>query len=344
MQQEEIIYLLANISVNSTEEILVSSSLCTTFQFLAALNYVVHVIGIICNVISSAVLFRLPRKLAFDYCLMFLAGFDIVFLLSSSTKLLLGVFIGLQAKNLAVCMVMQCISWTASLWATVGVSTERFIVAFFVFRAKSICTYKRIVLFNMFVLCFAAVVNIPLFVVLQNINWNEDLMKNYIYLYNNYGMLIESHIPSWVFANKKLFEIFYFYVNSVLMYCLGLLAIAVLGVSVLIAIRKADKIRREMTRTQRVKRYRYRVFKGLVTVFLITYFAALSLKISCYKGVSPDLARVTESFCCFLISANASLKIIIYTSLWKDFRDTLRRSGQEWYIRKVVTVANTSAV
>lgn len=334
---EEIISLPENISANLTEEFLMSSSLCTTLKLLTVLNYVVQILGVICNIISSAVLFGIPRKnSAFDNGLIFLAGFDTVFLFSSSTKLLLGKFIGLRAKNLAAFVVLQCISWTASLWATFGVSVERFITVFFVFRAKSLCTHKRTILAGVIILLFAVVFNIPLFVLLQNIQWDEDLMKTYMYLYHKYGKPVASHIFPWSFIKQSLFEIYYVYVNTFLMYCLPLVGTAILSTSTCIAMRKVDRIRREMTQNKKIKRYRCEVFKGLVTVYLVAYFAVLSFTVSYYNVVSFAYSRVAESLCCFLISVNSSAKIIIYMSVWKDFRDTLRRMRQKSCIRSVI--------
>lgn len=264
--------------------------------------------GVPANVLCFLVLSRHGMRSSSMNCyLQFLSVYDCLFLFSW--------FFSLNGIGYPFIYYFTCITIAGSLFTTIGVSLERFIAVCFPLKARTWLSYKRTLLHNIFIVFTAVCFSIPRFFVKEEYSYGN--IEIIVYYTQKFG---PQFFPDFVgnpdFAYEK---------NFVLVRAAGLcvmqILVAFFNVCIYISVRKAQRLRREISQSQMKEVNLAKTVLGVVAVYLFCWTPLTFFKVACYWGIT------SRSVFYFLLNSNYVLSclnsasnVIIFSLVRKDFR------------------------
>lgn len=275
-------------------------------------------LGIPANMVSFSVLSRKQIKSPISCCLQFLAFFDTLVLCFYTV---LTIVINVQPWVLF----FQYAALQASVWTTLLVSLERFIAVCYPLKARTLCTYRRTVIFNIITVILSVSMNIPRIFLTENNKANENIsyflfLNTRFELQRNMLKKIGLYLTDWEMCIAKCYS----WIEFTAVYFMPMLAIAYFNISIYKAVKKAEKSRQRMSQSQQKEINIAKTVLGVVVVFFITGFPWLVIKLVIHYGL-VSLLQYVKLLWMFnpLIVSNSAANFVIYFGLNRDFRTAL---------------------
>lgn len=300
----------------------------TTFQFAVdgIATFVVCVLGIIGNIIALIILSRPQMKSSINCCLQHLAVYDTFFLIMKIlNKVIPYTSHHIEAINDFYKIIYPYSDWfiplivtarTGAVWVTVGVSIERFIAVCYPLKARSFCTYKRSLYFNIFISALVIVYNLP--------HYFQYTMKATPNGNNtDYAIVLTS-----LGQNELFYAVYEIWLDMVLLNIVPFSALVFLNFSIYQEMKRALKERQKMTQqlgqqmAQQLEQdiHLARMLFCVVAIFFVCYFPSFCFSITestkegeRFQGKLPSILNLTEGI-------NSAVNCIVYYALASNFR------------------------
>lgn len=275
-------------------------------------------IGILGNVLSMIILSRPQMRSSINYLLIYLARCDTILIITSI--LLFGlnpiyyhtgylrnyvfyVYPHIATYVFPIAMIVQ----TASVYITLTVTLERYVAVCHPLRARALCTYGRAKIYVLVCLIFATIYNFPKFFEVTVIHTiDNDIGKIYCVKPSN----LRKNIP------YQTYYILWGYL--IVNYLLPFSCLAIFNTIIYRQVRKANRERQRLSRSERRE-------IGLATMLLcvVTVFFLMNI-LAVYNNFAEAISGVTiESLVDIsnlLVTINSSVNFIIYVIFGEKFK------------------------
>uniref|UniRef100_A0A1B0CRX1 G-protein coupled receptors family 1 profile domain-containing protein n=2 Tax=Lutzomyia longipalpis TaxID=7200 RepID=A0A1B0CRX1_LUTLO len=312
--------MVGNVSVGNESEVLYYTNSCLyaynptdemiTFQFwiCGILLNIVGILGILGNVLSMVILSRPQMRSSINYLLIGLARCDIVLIITS--VLLFGIpsiypytgylffyhyyiFPNISPYVFPIAMVAQ----TASIYLTFTVTLERFVAVCHPLRVRALCTYGR---------AKAILYNLPRFFEVSVI---EHVFK---------GGVVYCVIASEMRSNPNYIEIYIHWLYLIFIYVLPFSQLAILNALIYAQVRRANRERQRLSRTEKREIGLATMLLCVVIVFfLCNVLAMINNIMEAFYDTTNDYLVNTSNL---LVTINSSVNFIIYVIFGEKFK------------------------
>eukprot|EP00095_Tigriopus_kingsejongensis_P010932 snap_masked-scaffold206_size259025-processed-gene-1.14 protein:Tk10932 transcript:snap_masked-scaffold206_size259025-processed-gene-1.14-mRNA-1 annotation:"fmrfamide receptor" len=292
-----------------------------TFEFVVhgVLSCCIGMGGLFGNIISIIILSRPQMKSSINTILIGLVTCDSIVIVTSVFMFSFTVFrytgsavfqfYYWQIYPYVLCVVypIGMIAQTGSIYMTLSVTIERYLVVCWPLKARSICTNGRAKLSVFFFALFAVIYNIPrFFEVTWETQYLEDFGENRTVIavtdFRKSALYIKLYI-SWMYL--------------VFMYIIPFVSLAVLNLLIFLEIRKAN-VTRSILSNQEKKEHNLAVMLLVVVfIFFICNILPLILNIiELFHKPNPQVIQVSN----LLVTINSSVNILIYCIFGNKFK------------------------
>ncbi|XP_059616844.1 FMRFamide receptor-like [Phlebotomus argentipes] len=297
---------------NPTDEIV-------TFQFWVCgvvLN-IVGVLGILGNVLSMVILSRPQMRSSINYLLIGLARCDIVLILTS--VLLFGIpsiypytgylffyhyyiYPNISPYVFPIAMVAQ----TASIYLTFTVTLERFVAVCHPLQVRALCTYGRAKLYVVVCIVFAILYNLPRF-------WEVRVQE-----FDFKGGVVYCVTASEMRLDTYYIEIYIHWLYLIFIYVLPFSQLAILNSLIYAQVRRANRERQRLSRTEKREIGLATMLICVVIVFFLCNVLAMINNImeAFYATTNDYLVNASN----LLVTINSSVNFIIYVIFGEKFK------------------------
>lgn len=291
-----------------------------TFEFWTCgiLLNLVGILGIFGNILSIIILSRPQMRSSINYLLIALARCDILLIITSI--LLFGfpaiyeytgqlfvyyfyVFPHISPYFFPVAMCAQ----TASIYLTFTVTLERFVAVCHPLRARALCTYGRAKLYVIGCWTFSLVFNLPHFwdVNVHPMNYDEDTV---VYC------LSASDLRS----DRDYVNIYIHWMSLVVLYIIPFTTLAILNTLIYRQVRKANRERQRLSRTEKREIGLATMLLCVVLVFFVCNVLSMINNIleAIYDIINDYLVKSSN----LLVTFNSSINFVIYVIFGEKFK------------------------
>lgn len=313
--------------ISVTEE---HSNAILYFEFTVAgvLLSIVCIFGILGNTFSLIVLSREKTKSSITCYLQHLAVYDLLYLICKIFLNVMHVFSDHQRNDTILRKLKTiCLSpfpfilataytvRTGSIWATVGLSFERYVVICHPLKAVTFCTFRKTILFNLLIASFVLFFSLPRFF--------ENVTVKQFDNSSNETLTILRKTP---FGESYLFLRVYDGLNIVVNNVLPFLFLFFFNICIYRALKQARNARQNMTEKQKSDAKVTRILFCVVAIFFICYAPSCLFVISTMTGLGGQTFDEYLINVLYLVEGiNSSVNFIIYCAVGKNFRETASR-------------------
>lgn len=279
----------------------------------------VGVLGILGNILSMIILSRPQMRSSINYLLIGLARCDTALILTSI--LLFGVpaifpytgylryyFYIILPKISMVVYPLAMTAQTASVYLTLTVTLERYVAVCHPLRARALCTYGRARLYVIVIVIFALLYNIPRFLEVRIREIYGDAEFSTIFCI----------AASDLRANPIYVKVYIHWLYLVFIYLLPFTSITFFNTMIYSQVRKANRERQRLSRTEKREIGLATMLFCVVIVFLLCNVLALVNNIleSFYDQISDILVKTSN----LLVTINSSVNFLIYVIFGEKFK------------------------
>jgi 7 transmembrane receptor (rhodopsin family) len=294
---------------------------------------IVGVFGIFGNILSMIILSRPQMRSSINYLLIGLARCDIVLILTSI--LLFGVpaiypytgylrfyYMRLYPEISLVVYPIAMIAQTSSIYLTLTVTLERYVAVCHPLRARAICTYGRARIYVIVILLYSICYNIPRFFEVA-LKKHDDWEFDFIYCIS----------ASELRDNYTYIKIYIHWMAFFCIYFIPFLCITLFNVMIYRQVRKANRERQKLSRTEKREIGLATMLFCVVIVFMCCNI--LALIINFIESVSREINTHLVKLSNLLVTINSSVNFIIYVIFGEKFKRIFlllfckRRIGRE---------------
>lgn len=296
------------------------------------LNFV-GVLGILGNILSMIILSRPQMRSSINYLLIGLARCDTVLILTSI--LLFGVpavypytgyfryyYLRLLPEISRVVYPLAMSAQTASVYLTLTVTLERYVAVCHPLRARALCTYGRARIYVVVIIIFSICYNVPRFFEVA-LNEYPDHEFGFIYCIS----------ASQLRANTSYINIYIHWLYLIFIYFIPFLSITFFNSMIYRQVRKANRERQRLSRTEKREIGLATMLFCVVIVFICCNILALLINI--IEAFSGDIYDRLVKLSNLLVTINSSVNFIIYVIFGEKFKRIFlllfckRRVGRE---------------
>jgi 7 transmembrane receptor (rhodopsin family) len=293
----------------------------------------VGILGILGNILSMIILSRPQMRSSINYLLIGLARCDTVLILTSI--LLFGVpaiypytgylryyYLRLLPEISRVVYPLAMSAQTASVYLTLTVTLERYVAVCHPLRARAICTYGRSRIFVVIIIIFSICYNIPRFfeVALSEYPDNE---LGFVYCIGASDMR----------ADLRYINIYIHWLYLIFIYFIPFLSITFFNSMIYRQVRKANRERQRLSRTEKREIGLATMLFCVVIVFICCNILAIFVNImeAFFDQIYDRLVKTSN----LLVTINSSVNFIIYVIFGEKFKRIFlllfckRRVGRE---------------
>lgn len=288
------------------------------FWICGVLLNLVGLLGILGNILSMVILSRPQMRSSINYLLIGLARCDTILILTS--MLLFGIptiypytgylffyyyyiFPRISPYIFPIAMCAQ----TASIYLTFTVTLERFVAVCHPLRARALCTYGRAKLYVIGCCVFAVLYNMPRFL---EVNVQEYQYDEVTFVY----CVAASELRS----NAEYIKIYIHWLYLIFMYILPFINLAILNALIYNQVRKANRERQRLSRTEKREIGLATMLLCVVFVFFLCNVLAMITNIleAFYDTINDYLVTTSN----LLVTINSSVNFIIYVIFGEKFK------------------------
>lgn len=293
----------------------------------------VGVLGILGNILSMIILSRPQMRSSINCLLIGLARCDTVLILTSI--LLFGVsaiypqtgylryyYLRLLPEISRVVYPLAMSAQTASVYLTLTVTLERYVAVCHPLRARAICTYGRARIYVVVIICFSICYNIPRFFEVD-LSEYEDQEFGFVYCIT----------ASEMRSDQSYINIYIHWLYLIFIYFIPFLSITFFNLMIYRQVRKANRERQRLSRTEKREIGLATMLFCVVIVFICCNILALLINIiEAFSGIINDRLVKTSNL---LVTINSSVNFIIYVIFGEKFKRIFlllfckRRVGRE---------------
>lgn len=294
---------------------------------------VVGVLGILGNILSMIILSRPQMRSSINYLLIGLARCDTVLILTSI--LLFGVpaiypytgylryyYLRLLPEISRVVYPLAMSAQTASVYLTLTVTLERYVAVCHPLRARALCTYGRARIYVVVIIIFSICYNVPRFFEVD-LSEYEDREFGFVYCIT----------ASEMRADTNYINIYIHWLYLIFIYFIPFLSITFFNSMIYRQVRKANRERQRLSRTEKREIGLATMLFCVVIVFICCNILALLINIiEAFSGKIYDrLVKTSNLF----VTINSSVNFIIYVIFGEKFKRIFlllfckRRVGRE---------------
>lgn len=294
---------------------------------------VVGVLGILGNILSMIILSRPQMRSSINYLLIGLARCDTVLILTSI--LLFGVpaiypftgylryyYLRLLPEISRVVYPLAMSAQTASVYLTLTVTLERYVAVCHPLRARALCTYGRARIYVIVIIIFSICYNIPRFFEVQ-LKQHDDSEFGIVFCISASDMRQDD-----IYIN-----IYIHWLYLIFIYFIPFLSITFFNSMIYQQVRKANRERQRLSRTEKREIGLATMLFCVVIVFICCNILALLINIiEAFDGHIYDRLVKTSNL---LVTINSSVNFIIYVIFGEKFKRIFlllfckRRVGRE---------------
>lgn len=278
----------------------------------------VGILGIFGNILSIIILSRPQMRSSINYLLIALARCDIILIVTSI--LLFGfpaiyeysgqlfvyyfyVFPHISPYFFPVAMCAQ----TASIYLTFTVTLERFVAVCHPLRARALCTYGRAKLYVIGCWVFSVLYNLPHFweVNVRPVNYDENTV---VYCLG----------ASALRRDRDYVNIYIHWMSLVILYIIPFTTLAILNALIYRQVRKANRERQRLSRTEKREIGLATMLLCVVLVFFVCNVLSMINNIleAIYDIINEYLVKSSN----LLVTFNSSINFVIYVIFGEKFK------------------------
>uniref|UniRef100_A0A336L365 CSON002596 protein n=1 Tax=Culicoides sonorensis TaxID=179676 RepID=A0A336L365_CULSO len=306
--------------INICNEVYNSESPEVKFQFWMSAIFLsgVGLFGILGNILSMVILSRPQMKSSISAVLFGLAACDTLLIVTSLllfslatiypyTRYLFNYYYIWYPKLTPFIFPIAMAAQTASAYLTITVSFERFLVVYFPLQSRRWLNYERARIYVILILLFSFIFNIPRFFEAMVL---EDNHKEYGTIYCIRGTALRNNLVYIKFYVHWMYLIFNFF--------LPFTTLAFFNIMIYRQIRKANKERLRISRSEKREISLAMMLICVVIVFLLCNILALLLNIlEAFFHMTLDNVNHVSNL---LVTINSSVNFIIYVIFGEKFK------------------------
>lgn len=280
----------------------------------------IGILGILCNIISMIILSRPQMRSSINCLLIGLASCDTVLIVTS--MLLFGIpsiypYSGLlfyYYNNIypfisPAIFPLAMIAQTSSIYMTFTITLERYVAVCHPLKARRLCTYGRAKIYTIICIVFAIIYNITRFfevLTITSLSLNEPYR------------LLHCVRPSSLRQNPIYINIYIHWCYLIVNYIIPFLTLAILNCLIYRQVKKANRERQRLTRSEKREIGLATMLLCVVIVFFILNFLPLVLNIleAFYNIIEHSLTKISN----LLITINSSCNFLIYVTFGEKFK------------------------
>lgn len=296
------------------------SSETTLFEFLVSgvVMNLVAFLGILGNILSMVILSRPQMRSSINYLLIGLARCDTIVILTS--MLLFGIpaiypysgylfyyYYVIHPVISPVVYPLAMTAQTASVYLTLTVTLERYVAVCHPLRARALCTYGRARIYVIAILFFSLLYNLPRF-------WEVTVSS---FEHPDYGeAFCVSASP--LRGHDLYIKVYIHWMYTVFIYLLPFSAISFFNSMIYGQVRKANRERQRLSRSEKREIGLATMLICVVIVFLLCNLPAMVINImeAVYSEINDYLVKTSN----LLVTINSSVNFIIYVIFGEKFK------------------------
>ncbi|GAB6023165.1 hypothetical protein CHUAL_007990 [Chamberlinius hualienensis] len=285
----------------------------------------IGLMGLAGNILSIIVLSRPQMRSSINCCLIGLATFDILVLVTSTLMFGIPRLTGYTGFFVAYNQIIfpniipyfvypvGLIAQTGSVWVTVTVTIERYVAVCIPLRAKSLCTYGRARVYILIIAMFSICYNLPRFWEVERCS-EVDPVTNITEYYAK---------PSYVRANQTYVKVYITWMYLFVLYFVPFVTLAVLNSIIWLRVRAANRERQKLSRLQQKEMGLAIMLFCVVVVFFICNLLPLLVNVLEVLDIIIDELTASSNL---LVTMNSSVNFVIYCIFGQKFRRILLRT------------------
>jgi hypothetical protein len=293
----------------------------------------VGVLGILGNILSMIILSRPQMRSSINYLLIGLARCDTVLILTSilifgvpaifpHTGFLRFYYLRLLPEMSRFTYPIAMSAQTASVYLTLTVTLERYVAVCHPLRARALCTYGRARIYVVVIIIFSICYNVPRFFEVALSEYPDDEF-GFIYCIT----------ASPLRNDLRYINIYIHWLYLIFIYFIPFLSITFFNSMIYRQVRKANRERQKLSRTEKREIGLATMLFCVVIVFICCNILALLINvIEAFTGEIYDRLVKTSNL---LVTINSSVNFIIYVTFGEKFKRIFlllfckRRIGRE---------------
>lgn len=301
-----------------TENLKPESEQAFEFWTCGILLNLVGVLGIFGNILSIIILSRPQMRSSINYLLIALARCDIILIVTSillfgfpaiyeyTGQLFVYYFYVFPHISPYFFPVAMC-AHTASVYLTFTVTLERFVAVCHPLRARALCTYGRAKLYVIGCWTFSLLFNLPHFweVIVRPVQLDENTV---VYCLG----------PSDFRRDRDYINIYIHWMPLVVLYIIPFTTLAILNTLIYRQVRKANRERQRLSRTEKREIGLATMLLCVVLVFFLCNVLSMINNImeAIYEIINEYLVKSSN----LLVTLNSSINFVIYVVFGEKFK------------------------
>ncbi|XP_055607472.1 FMRFamide receptor-like [Uranotaenia lowii] len=292
----------------------------TVFEFWigGVVMNIIALLGILGNILSMVILSRPQMRSSINYLLIGLARCDTIVILTSMllfglpaiypyTGYLFYYYYVIHPVISPVVFPLAMTAQTASVYLTLTVTLERYVAVCHPLRARALCTYGRARIYVIVILIFSLLYNMPRF-------WEVTVSPidhpDYAGAYCVSASSLRTH--------SLYIKVYVHWMYTVFIYLLPFSAISFFNIMIYRQVRKANRERQRLSRSEKREIGLATMLICVVIVFLMCNLPAMVTNImeAVYDDINDYLVKTSN----LLVTINSSVNFIIYVIFGEKFK------------------------
>lgn len=279
---------------------------------------IIGFLGILGNFLSIIILSRPQMRSSINFLLMGLAQCDIILILTSmllfglpaiypATGYLFYYYYFLYPNLSPTVYVLAMAAQTSSVYLTLTITLERFVAVCHPLHVRAYCTQGRAKIYIIVIVLFSLAYNIPRY-------WEVTVVEH-----NDADLgFIFCVLASDIRRNKRYIKIYIQWMYLVFVYFVPFISLALLNTLIYKQIRKANRERQRLSRTEKREIGLATMLLCVVFVFFLCNVLALVMNIleASYEIIDDYSIKLSN----LLVTINSSVNFIIYVIFGEKFK------------------------